>query len=119
MLHAGFDLSRKRLDVCVLADDGTRLATTLCPPDADGLWHLVREVRELGGPVQAVIESMNGARFVQSRRARIGDGRLRDGRATGHDRSAEYLTGESLDATELATLPDLSPSERERGLSDM
>jgi len=64
MLHAGLDLSRKRLDVCVLADDGTRLATTLCPPDADGLRHLVKEVRELGGPVQAVIESMNGARFV-------------------------------------------------------
>ena len=64
MLHAGLDLSRKRLDVCVLAEDGTRLATTLCPPDADGLRHLVKEVRELGGPVQAVIESMNGARFV-------------------------------------------------------
>jgi len=64
MLHAGLDLSRKRLDVCVLANDGTRLATTLCPPDADGLRHLVREVADLGGPVQAVIESMNGARFV-------------------------------------------------------
>ena len=42
---ARLDLSRKRLDVCVLADDGTRLATTLCPPDADGLRHLVQEVQ--------------------------------------------------------------------------
>jgi transposase len=64
MLHAGLDLSRKRLDVCVLDDRGERLATTLCPPDADGLRHLVAEVHDLGGPVSAAIESMNGARFI-------------------------------------------------------
>jgi transposase len=64
MLHAGLDLSRKRLDVCVLDDAGDKVATTLCPPDADGLRHLVEEVGALGGPVAAAIESMNGARFV-------------------------------------------------------
>jgi hypothetical protein len=64
MLHIGLDLSRKKLDVCVLDEGGTQLASTLCPPDADGLRHLVREVDALGGPVQAVIESMTGARFV-------------------------------------------------------
>jgi len=64
MLHAGLDLSRKRLDVCVLDHAGERVAVTLCPPDADGLRHLVREVNALGGPVAAAIESMNGARFV-------------------------------------------------------
>jgi transposase len=40
------------------------VATTLCPSDADGLRHLVEEVRGRGGPVSAAIESMNGARFV-------------------------------------------------------
>jgi transposase len=64
MLHAGLDLSRRRLDVCVLNDAGERVATTLCPPDADGLRHLVAEIRALGDPVAAAIESMNGARFV-------------------------------------------------------
>ena len=44
MLHAGLDLSRKRLDVCILDDHGEEVATTLCPPDADGLRHLVEEV---------------------------------------------------------------------------
>ena len=64
MLHAGLDLSRTKLDVCILDDAGTQLASTLCPPDADGLRGLVKEVGALGGPVQAVIESMTGARFV-------------------------------------------------------
>jgi uncharacterized protein DUF779 len=40
------------------------VATTLRPPDADGLRHLAEEVRTLGTPVLAAIESMNGARFV-------------------------------------------------------
>ncbi|MGO8870483.1 MAG: IS110 family transposase [Acidimicrobiales bacterium] len=57
-------MSRKRLDVCVLEDAGQRVVTTLCPPDADGLRHLVAEIDALGGPVAAAIVSMNGARFV-------------------------------------------------------
>jgi len=48
MLHAGLDLSRKRLDVCVLDEVGKWVTTTLCPPDADGLRHLVEEVQALG-----------------------------------------------------------------------
>lgn len=64
MLHLGLDLGRKRLDVCVLNESGDKLAVTQAPPDADGLRHLVKEVAVLGGPVNAAIESMNGARFV-------------------------------------------------------
>ncbi len=66
MLHVGLDLSRRRLDVCVLGPDGSRLAVTTAPPDRDGLRLLVdRLARDHGsGPVLAVIESMNGARFV-------------------------------------------------------
>ena len=32
MLHAGLDLSRKRLDVCLLADDGEHLEQLAVPP---------------------------------------------------------------------------------------
>jgi hypothetical protein len=37
MLHAGLDLSRKRLDVCVIDDDGEVLAQLAAPPDVEGL----------------------------------------------------------------------------------
>jgi transposase len=66
MLHAGLDLSRHRLDVHILADDGSTLQVSTAPPDRDGLRSLVRQVaRDFGQEeVLAVIESMNGARFV-------------------------------------------------------
>jgi transposase len=66
MLHAGLDLSRHRLDVCLLAGDGETVAVTTAPPDRDGLRVLVRRVANDHGRegVLAVIESMNGARFV-------------------------------------------------------
>jgi transposase len=62
MLHVGLDLSRRRLDVCVLDGGGELVAETVAPPDADGLRGLAR--RFCGERVRAVIESMNGARFV-------------------------------------------------------
>jgi transposase len=64
MLYAGLDLSRKRLDVHVLRDDGTTALVTAVSPDAGALRALVRRVAAEGGPVRAAIESMNGARFV-------------------------------------------------------
>jgi transposase len=66
MLHAGLDLSRHRLDVHLLDEDGSTLEATTASPDRDGLRSLVRCVsRDHGGEdVLAVIESMNGARFV-------------------------------------------------------
>jgi transposase len=67
MLHAGLDLSRHRVDVHLLAEDGTTLEVTTAPPDLDGLRGLVRSVARSYGKkeeVMAVIESMNGARFV-------------------------------------------------------
>lgn len=64
MLHTGLDLSRRRVDVHVLNDAGETLAVEAFPPDADGLAHLVRRVATFGEEVHAVIESMNGARFV-------------------------------------------------------
>jgi len=64
MLHAGLDFSRKRLDVCLIGDDGQVAGRLAVPPDRDGLHGLVRRIAPLGEPVQAVIESMTGARFV-------------------------------------------------------
>jgi len=65
MLYVGLDLSRKRLDWHALAADGERVGEGACPPDRDGLAHLVHGVdRDYGGPVLAAIESMTGTRFV-------------------------------------------------------
>lgn len=65
-MHAGLDLSRKALEVHLLAEDGSTVDTMSVPPDLDGLRGLAPQVaRQPGGrKVQAVIESMNGARFV-------------------------------------------------------
>src|SRR5215208_1445166 len=62
MLHAGLDMSRRRLYVCLLDEAGELVAQTAAPPDADGLRGLAKRLQ--GRRVRAVIESMNGARFV-------------------------------------------------------
>src|SRR3954466_12171616 len=64
MLHAGLDLSRRRVDVCLLSDRGELVAETAAPADVDGVRGLVERVAGHRQPVRAVIESMNGARFV-------------------------------------------------------
>lgn len=73
MVHAGLDLSRKRLDVALLSAEGTCLEYLATPPDADGLQGLARRVAErYAQPVRAAIESMNGARFVHDHLERAG-----------------------------------------------
>jgi transposase len=65
MLHAGLDLSRTKLDVCLLDEEGNHLDQLICAPDGEALKSSAGRVDELhGGPVSAVIESMTGARFV-------------------------------------------------------
>jgi transposase len=64
MLYAGLDLSRKRLDVCLLDEQGEKVAVTAAPPDGDGLHGLTARLAPRSVPVRAAIESMNGARFV-------------------------------------------------------
>jgi transposase len=71
MVHAGLDLSRKKVDVCLLSDDGELLDEFACPPDHDGLRGLARRVKP-HGEVLAVIESMTGARFVHDTLERHG-----------------------------------------------
>ena len=64
MLHVGLDLSRTRLDVHVMDGAGASVLVTTAAPDAGGLASLVHRLGGFGQPVTAVIESMNGARFV-------------------------------------------------------
>jgi hypothetical protein len=65
MLHAGLDLSRRKVDVCLLKEDGEHLDQLAAPPDAEALRTLARRVDEVyREPVCAVIESMTGARLV-------------------------------------------------------
>jgi transposase len=65
MLHAGLDLSRMKLDVCLLCDEGEHLDQLAVAPDVDSLRTLARRIEEVHRePVCAVIESMTGARIV-------------------------------------------------------
>jgi transposase len=64
VLHVGLDLSRKRVDVCLISIEGELIGQFPAPADRDGLHGLARRVAVYGEPVRGVIESMNGARFV-------------------------------------------------------
>ena len=72
MLHAGLDLSRRRIDVCLLSAAGEIVEEFASPPDGDGLLGLARRVGRHERPVRAVIESMTGARFVHDRLEALG-----------------------------------------------
>ena len=67
MLHAGLDLSRRKIDVCLLSGAGELVDEWVSPPDADGLRGLAARAAMWGPAVRGVIESMNGARFVHAR----------------------------------------------------
>src|SRR5919198_4811413 len=74
MLHAGLDLSRRRLDFCLLDGRGERVEVGAVAPDVDGLEGFARGVAGRHGPVavRAAIESMTGARFVHDTLERLG-----------------------------------------------
>ena len=61
-IYTGLDLSRNRLDWHALSIDGALVDAGAVPPDPDGLAQLVRRLGDAG--VLAVLEVMNGARFV-------------------------------------------------------
>jgi hypothetical protein len=58
MLHAGLDLSRRKVDVCVLSDQGEHLEQLVTPPDADALRSLARRIEETyREPVRALSDA--------------------------------------------------------------
>jgi len=71
-LYAGLDLSRKRLDVHILDEDGRTVEVTAVSPDAPGLRRLAAHVLRFGDGVDGAIESMTGARFVHDTLERYG-----------------------------------------------
>ena len=72
MLHAGLDLSRRKVDVCLMSGDEV-IDEWASPPDADGLRGLAAGAAMWGPVVLGVVESMNGAvRARPPRRARLG-----------------------------------------------
>ena len=64
VLRVGLDLSRERIDVCLISDRGELIDRFTATPDRDGLHGLARRVAVYGEPIRGVVESMNGARFV-------------------------------------------------------
>ncbi len=72
MLHVGLDLSRKRVDVCLISSEGELVEHFRAPSDRDGLYGLSRRVAVYDEPVRGVVESMNGARFVHDELVRYG-----------------------------------------------
>ncbi len=56
MLHIGLDLSRKRVDVCLISDQGELVDELAAPFDQDGLCRLSERVAaKHAGPVRAVV----------------------------------------------------------------
>ena len=77
MLYVGMDLSRKRLDFDARRPGGELQERGAVPPDLDGLARLVGRLGDT--EVLAVVESMNGARFVHDQLERFGwDVRIAD-----------------------------------------
>jgi hypothetical protein len=64
VLHVGLDLGRKRVEVCLISDQGELVDRFAAVPDGGGLYGLARRVAVYREPVRGVVESMNGARFV-------------------------------------------------------
>ena len=76
-IYTGLDLSRNRLDWHACLGDGTLVEAGAVPPDPDGLAQLVRRLGDTS--VLAVLEVMNGARFVHDQLELAGwDVRLAD-----------------------------------------
>ena len=72
MLHVGLDLSRRRVDVCLISGEGELVEHFRASADRDGLCGLSRRVAVYDEPVRGVVESMNGARFVHDELVRYG-----------------------------------------------
>jgi hypothetical protein len=56
VLHVGLDLSRKRVDVCLISGEGELVEHFRSPVDRDGLYGLTRRVAVYDEPVRGVVE---------------------------------------------------------------
>ncbi len=53
MLHVGLDLSRRRVDVCLLSGEGELVNRMRAPSDAEGLYGLAKRLAVYEQPVRA------------------------------------------------------------------
>src|SRR3954463_3539762 len=111
MLHAGLDLSRRKIDVCLVSAGGEVVEEFASPPDADGVRWLARRGGRHELAVRAVIESMTGARFVHDRLEALGWDVLIADAAKVKGLAPLACKTDKIDARVLAALParDLVP----------
>jgi hypothetical protein len=77
MLHAGLDLSRRKIYVCLLSGTGEHLDQLAISPDADSLRRLARRIDEVHAePACAVVWSMT-RKLSAASSARVGWGTVR------------------------------------------
>ena len=69
MLHVGLDLSRKRVDVCLISGEGELVERFRSPCDRDGLYGLSRRVAVYDEPVRGVVESSSNSGIGSPRRS--------------------------------------------------
>jgi hypothetical protein len=58
MLHAGLDLSRRKVDVCLISDAGEIVEEWASPPEADGLRGLAARAAMRGSAVRGVMSRL-------------------------------------------------------------
>ena len=85
MLHAGLDLSRRKIDVCLLSAGGEIVEEFASPPDADGLRGLARRVGRhgLAGAWGDRVDDRRAVRARPARGARLGCADRRRGQGQG------------------------------------
>src|SRR6266568_6937573 len=72
MMHAGLDLSRRRLEVQLVNEQGEPVERLAAVSTVDGLRDLAGRVARHQESVRAVIESMTGARFIHDQLELLG-----------------------------------------------
>src|SRR5215217_582615 len=116
MLHAGLDLSRRKVDVFRLNEDGEHVDQLVAPPDVDALRTLAKRIDAVHGePVCAAIESMTGARLVHDTLEQAGwDVEIADAqKVTG--RAPLACKTDKIDSRVLAVLSSASWGRRSGG----
>jgi hypothetical protein len=101
MLYAGLDLSRQRLDVHVLDEEGRTVEVTAVRPDADGLGSLaavtgarfVHGTLERSGWDVAIADAVKAKGLAPLAAKSAWNGRLLRQQDRGHPRAVEGATG--------------------------
>ena len=75
MPHVGLDLSRQRVEVCLISSEGELVEHFSSPVDRDGHTPTRRVAVLRGANLCGVVDSMNGARFMHDELVKYSGGR--------------------------------------------